>query len=391
MKKITLAPLALSLLGGAAHAQSSVILYGVVDSAIEYVSNISATAPVIDPNTGAITRQSGGNRFGLQTAGGMSSPRWGLRGEEDLGGGLKAQFVLESGFGIDDGKSQQGGRLFGRQAFLGLQKAGVGTIMLGRQYSSLLDVMANFVPLALSPLYESTPALAGPQFREDNTVKYKGEFGGLVAEAHWSFGAGTPTYLGVPLSGGGNGETPGHFRDNTAYGAGLSYSSGPFGIGLAYDQWNPAVTAGNAMAFKKAAVGARYTIGPALLFAGYRWGQNKSANGDVTLLRDDYYWIGGVYSATSALNLTLAYYYNNLKTVRFGSALPAANLPNPWQATFVADYNLSKRTDVYLTVAYSKNSGLNFGNSTDGFASGYFLDAGSNHQVGAAVGIRHKF
>lgn len=391
MKKTTFVPIALGVLAGAVQAQTSVTLYGVADSAIEYVSHMAASVPTIDPNTGVVTRLPGGSRIGLQTVGGMASPRWGLRGAEDLGGGLTAVFVLESGFGVDDGKSQQGGRLFGRQAFVGLQKTGLGTVTFGRQYTSILDIMANFSPLALAPLYESTPALTGPSFRLDNTIKYRGEFGGLLAEAHWSFGAGTTSLVGVPLAGGGAGETPGHFRDNTAYGAAMSYSSGPFGIGIAYDQWNPAVSVGSPGTLKKAAAGVRYSIGPAMLMGGYRWGISKDPTGNVTLVRDDYYWVGGSYQVTPAANLSLAYYYDNLKTVRAGATAPTANLPNPWQVSFMADYTLSKRTDVYLTMAYSKNSGLNFGTSADGFASGYFLEQGSNNQLGAAVGIRHKF
>ncbi|PMY01052.1 porin, partial [Pseudomonas sp. GW460-13] len=80
------------------------------------------------------------------SSGGLSGSRWGLRGVEDLGSGLKALFVLESGFGLDDGKSQQGGRLFGRQAYVGLESDQVGRVTFGRQYTSLFDMMANFSP-----------------------------------------------------------------------------------------------------------------------------------------------------------------------------------------------------------------------------------------------------
>lgn len=387
---IAAAASASGLMTGTLHAQS-VTLYGVADSAIEYVSHMAASAPTIDPKTGVITRQPGGNRYGLQTTGGISSPRWGLRGVEDLGGGLKAVFTLESGFGIDDGKSQQGGRLFGRQAFVGLQRADIGQLSFGRQYTSIFDVMANFSPLGLAPMYESTTVLVGPAFRQDNMVKYGGQFGGLFAEAHFSFGAGTPSLAGVPLAAGGVGETPGSFRDNSAYGAALKYSYGPFGIGVAYDQWNPAITTGSPATVKKAAVGLSYVVGSATIMAGYRWGQNKDSTGNVTLLRDDYYWIGGNYQATPSLNLALGYYYDDLKTIRASGTAPAANLANPWQVSFLGTYSFSKRTDLYLTAAYSKNSGLNFGTSADGFASGYFLAQGANNQLGAGLGIRHKF
>ena len=73
------------------------------------------------------------------------------------------------------------------------------------------------------------------------------------------------------------------------------------------------------------------------------------------------------------------------------AALPSNNPANPWQISFVADYNFSKRTDVYLTMAYAKNSGLNFDTSAVSFANGYYLQQGANSQVGVALGIRHKF
>ena len=70
---------------------------------------------------------------------------------------------------------------------------------------------------------------------------------------------------------------------------------------------------------------------------------------------------------------------------------PVTNPANPWQVSFIADYNLSKRTDVYVTAAYVKNAGLAFDSTAVGFASGYPLNGGANNQVGVALGIRHKF
>lgn len=188
----------------------------------------------------------------------------------------------------------------------------------------------------------------------------------------------------------GAGEVPGNFRDNTGYGAGVSYLHGPFGVAIAYDQWNPAVTTGNPGAAKKFAAGASYAWGPARLMGGYRWGQAKDA-GDSTLLRDNLYWAGVNYQATTNLGLTLAYYYDDVKTLRTAATQPAINPANPWQVSFISDYNFSRRTDVYLTMAYSKNAGLNFDTSAISFANGYFLEQGKNSQFGAAVGVRHKF
>ncbi len=297
--------------------------------------------------------------------------------------------MLESGFGVDDGRSQPSGRLFGRQGFIGLKSGQYGTLTFGRQYTSLFDASANFVPLYFAATFEPLMAQVGANFREDNMIKYAGAFGGLTVAAHWSFGAGVGA-LGVQSLAGGVGETAGHFRDNTAYGASLTYGGGPFGMAVGYDQWNPAVATGNPGTVKKASVAASYTVGPAKFMAGYRWGDDKDAAGN-GLLRDDYYWIGANYQATTAMALHLGYYYDNLKSLRLSSMAPAANPANPWQVSFLADYRLSKRTDIYLALAYAKNSGLNFDTSAIGFANGYFLSQGSSNQFGAAAGIRHTF
>jgi predicted porin len=102
LKKTVLAAAAVcSTIGGAAHAQSSVTLYGIIDEGINYNSNMK-----------------GGRSYALQS-GVMQGSRWGLRGAEDLGGGLRATFVLENGFDLNSDKASQGGLLFGRQAYVG--------------------------------------------------------------------------------------------------------------------------------------------------------------------------------------------------------------------------------------------------------------------------------
>jgi len=114
MKKhvLMLLPVPLSLLASAVQAQSSVTLYGVIDEAFQFVHNANAQ---------------GNNLYRLQ-GGNLQGSRWGLKGTEDLGGGLKAIFQLENGFDVNNGTLQQGSRLFGRQAFVGLTHEQYGTV-----------------------------------------------------------------------------------------------------------------------------------------------------------------------------------------------------------------------------------------------------------------------
>src|ERR1700750_1194122 len=111
---------AFPVLASVAHAQSSVTLYGIVNEGINYINNQGGGSVI-----GAIKGQTNGSR-------------WGLRGSEDLGGGMKAIFDLENGFDGSAGTLSQGGRLFGRSAWMGLQTP-YGRLTMGRQYDAMHD------------------------------------------------------------------------------------------------------------------------------------------------------------------------------------------------------------------------------------------------------------
>lgn len=127
MKKLALSTLSLALLGaaGAAQAQSSVTLYGVIDTSIAYVHG----------NNGQ------GNNMWQMLSGNLQGSRWGLKGAEDLGGGLKAIFQIENGFNPGTGKLSAANTIFNRQAYVGLESNQYGTLTLGRQYDPLVDLV----------------------------------------------------------------------------------------------------------------------------------------------------------------------------------------------------------------------------------------------------------
>lgn len=367
--------IACMLLSGTAWAQTGVTLYGVIDAQVEYVNNV-APAP----------GQPGGSRVSMPSLGGLSGSRWGLRGNEDLGGGMQALFVLESGFSIDTGVAGQS-RAFNRQAYVGLG-SNYGKLTFGRQYTSLFDGTVNFSPTRFATLYEPDVFMAGLNYREDNMVKYSGTFGPINVATHYSFGVGAPAIGLSPITA--PSETPGHASDNAGWGASLTYLDGTFGATVFFDQWNPALTTGQAGRSRKAGAAASYTTGPLKFMAGYRWANLDFANG-ATFLRDDYYWAGVNYQATQALQLTLGYAYANMKTLTSTAASSPTNPPNPWQVNFIADYNFTKRTDVYVTTAYSHNAGLNFDSIQNSFATGYIPTPGQKGMFGIALGMRHIF
>ncbi|MGH8784069.1 MAG: porin [Cupriavidus necator] len=390
MKKSLIALAALSAAAGTANAQTSVTLYGVIDTGIEYVNRVATAPKTLSPTLAGEAPV--GKRFGMPGNGGLSASRWGLRGVEDLGGGLKAYFTLESQFTPDTGQFAGNTGIFNRQAYVGLGNA-YGKITFGKQYSSLAEGMLNFSPTRAAPAYEPGVWWLGINYRPANTIKYKGEFGAVSATAHYSFGAGVGLTSLSPsgvLYNGGTGETPGAPRDNTAWGASVAYLNNQFGLGIGYDQWNPASTVGNPGKVRKAGIAGSYSVGPTKLIAGYRWGDQTYANGR-NAMRDDYWFAGVSYRVNAALDLQLAYFYSNIKQIALSNGSASVNPANPQQVSFVADYALSKRTDVYLTTAWAHNGSLANDGPFTGYLFNYAHAPGQKNMIGALVGIRHIF
>lgn len=121
---------------GAAVAQSTVTLYGVVDVNLQ-----SAKLATVDSTGMGVA---GVTQTKIES-GGQNGSRWGLKGSEDLGGGLKAVFDLQSGIKVDTGASGQGGLLFGRHAFAGLSNS-IGTLTLGRHDTPMVDMFGDILP-----------------------------------------------------------------------------------------------------------------------------------------------------------------------------------------------------------------------------------------------------
>jgi len=232
MKKTLIVAAVAASFATAANAQSSVTLYGLIDAGFTYVNN--EAAPNTAKGSAAAFRLSSGN---------LNGSRWGLRGTEDLGGGMKAIFTLESGFSMGNGQALQGqngsasGTEFGRQAFAGISTAQFGTVTLGRQYDSVVDYLA---PLTANGSWGGT-YFSHPfdndntqnSFRVNNSVKYQSaNYSGLTFGGLYGFS-----------------NQAGGFANNRAYSAGAQYANGPLKVAAAYLQLqNPSSsTAGGAM------------------------------------------------------------------------------------------------------------------------------------------------
>ncbi|MGH8783237.1 porin, partial [Paraburkholderia sp.] len=154
MKLSTVLIGALGLVSASAYAQSSVTLYGILDTGVEYVSHANAAG-------NGVVRMPGIT--------GEIPSRWGLRGSEDLGGGYKAVFNLENGFNTRGGDVNQGGRLFGRQAWVGIASP-YGQLSFGRVYTMTYWAMIDSD--VLGPDIYGSGSLDSylPNARSDNTV-----------------------------------------------------------------------------------------------------------------------------------------------------------------------------------------------------------------------------
>ena len=208
MQKKIIALAVAGLASTAAFAQTNVQIYGVVDAAIAYVNNSQG-------------------RDGMAVQSGvLAGNRLGFKGTEDLGNGLKAVFLLEQGFNLDDGSNTSTtGQTFQRQAWVGLS-SNAGTVSLGRQYAPGYAAFLKHDALAgallsagmtLNTAAGNTIAV-NSNARWNNSIKYATPvMGGFQAEAIYRAG-----------------EASNDFASNEGYGLGLAYAGGPVAVNYVF-------------------------------------------------------------------------------------------------------------------------------------------------------------
>jgi predicted porin len=381
MKKAIFAATLLSVATAPAMAQSSVTLYGVIDEGFNYTNNVT-----------------GKKVYELQSGWAQGS-RWGLKGAEDLGAGVKAIFQLENGFNVNNGKLGQGGLMFGRQAYVGLESDQYGTLTLGRQYDAVVDYLAqttangNWAGYMFTHPYDNDNT--DNSFRVNNTVKYASpSFGGFQFGGNYSFSNNTG------------------FATNRQYSVGAQYANGGLLIAAAYLQANnPSSTSTGAIndsgdenflasRLRIFGAGINYTFGSATLGFAYTntlvddpvssgyVGAITPTTGALSSLRFQNFEINGKYQFTPA------FYVGAMYTFTRGSAgaTDGKTHPNYQTAGLIADYNLSKRTDVYVQGAYQHVGGDKTGTVLDfAYVPGADGVSSNQNQFTARVAVRHKF
>jgi predicted porin len=364
--------LTLAMAGQHALAQSSVTLWGVADVSLRYLTNSNA--------------QNDGRLF--MTNGAITNSRFGLHGTEDLGGGMKALFNLEAGVNLQDGTQSSASRLFNRAAYVGLSSQ-YGTVTLGRQKTVLFDLLSDtFDPLTVGNYNENSwlPGALGAGLYADNAVKYRGTFGGLTIGAIYSFGTDS-TNTGAN---GFSGQIPGHLGAGNMYGFSLQYVTGPLSVAAGMQQ-NSDNSNRKQTVYHANIV---YAFSTVKVYGGYLRSKDDTGFVNMALWQqgttpaiatfkgtgriDDGPFAGVSWQVSAPLTLTGAFYYDRMRNATNASGQLANG--NRYAIVALAEYALSKRTEVYGTVDFNKVNG----------AATVELPGRSN-QTGVALGLRTIF
>lgn len=358
MKKSIIALAVLSSLAGTAFAQTAITIYGVVDAGVVY------------DNAGA------GRNWKLDS-GNQSGSRIGFKGSEDLGSGLSAIFNVENGFTTDDGRQGQGGRLFGRQAWVGL-KGGFGSIKMGRQLTPLYVAIDQIDPFRIGLAGNAQKAFgyglygADPFARTDNTLSYSTpDISGLTATLGYAFG-----------------EQPGAFASNRSYNAGIGYANGPINAQIAYQKstgatlplttsgtsatalpGSPATLFGATADLRTILVGGYYDLGVAKAHLAY--GDTHADTAATSLKTRN--WLLGVSAPLGGAGTVMASWNrNDIRDIANGKS-------DQWAVGYA--HALSKRTNMYTSIGYTKNdAGVSLNSTAPGQSDRLFN-----------VGVRHLF
>ncbi|RZU02059.1 porin [Rivibacter subsaxonicus] len=355
MKKTLIALAALASVS-AVSAQSSVTLYGRVEANGTYQKPGSNASVAGGANGEAVYKLNDGS------VNGIGGSRWGLRGTEDLGSGLKAYFVLESGFNVDSGSAGDAARTFNRQAYVALGSSSLGDLRLGRQDTLTRTIDVNFIDdtgegeLSVA---ESVATIAGgtranrPLFqnfgsRVDNAVTYTSpSFGGFYVTGLVAAGEGTTARQQGGL---------------------IGWKSGPFSVAATYEEYTGL---GFGAYNKTFTVGGNWNFGLAAIYAGYQDTSDLGTNVGPSLVGGQRYDHEGY--SVGLLVPVGAWQFRGQYTASTVSPVSGDLDQSKWGLS--ARYALSKRTTMYGVFT-----------QRDGDRDDLFV-----RQQEAAIGIAHVF
>ena len=402
--KMKLSALAIAMLSSAgAFAQTNVTIYGNIDQAYTYSSS------------NKINGMSGKNTFSGIRDGGLAGSRFGFKGSEDLGNGLKAIFLME--YGKDADNDYNSSAFFSRQSYVGLTTSKYGSFTVGRQYNAASDVygansansVSNVFPLnSLQGQNGSQLRSQGGNARQDNMLKYVSPtFSGFTVRADYAFGETGTTYDNASATATGSQlastaknayqysklatNTNASVSDNGRYSLAGSYANGPLNIDLAYAGQSNVRTSYDAGAtyngqgknINEWYIGGGYDFKVVKVLATYQ--QMKNNSDVVSDVTDQKLWsLGAIVPVGTAGNVRVEY-----ANVGFDQGNnPGVKLDGHsagWGIGYTHD--LSKRTTLYTSVSQINHDSnvASVGSWVPGVAT-----AGEK-QSNFVAGIRHQF
>jgi predicted porin len=358
MKKTLLAVAVAAALPAAAFAQTNVTLYGIADAGVGFVDTDAA----------------GADAAMVVNSGYQSTSRWGIRGTEDLGGGLKATFNLEAGVSYDAGGTDAAG-FWQRRSVVGLA-GGFGEVRFGRDYTPAFSAAGSTDVMGYGLLgnWLTYTAQGGITTRASNGVHYTGSFSGVTLRAMYATGETNDAAAG-PMSGD---------KDiDDAWGLSGVYAGGPLTVQGYYQEVNGGVAVAGATV-KQAGIGAGYNFGGFRLTLTY--GVADADSGTTVAGGDKLQGLGigaGIKLGTGELIA---------QVIQMKVDNPVAGGSDPKGTSFGLAYvhPLSKRTNLYATYGMMRNNdNAQFAVlASDNRASAGALGADPQ---GVAIGIRHLF
>ena len=355
------AALASAMWSTGVNAQTQVTLYGIVDIAIAHTDNNDAAGH-------ASTK--------LSTLTGSLPSRFGLRGSEDLGDGIAAVFTLEGGFGPDTGMLGQGGRLFGRQSWVGL-KGPWGTVQLGRVPTMTFHALAksDVVGPNLFSISSIDPYL--PNARSDNTVGWLGTFGAVTVGATYSLGRDAAA-AGGPSATNCFGEAPRDVQACRQASALLGYDTGAYGVNASWDKLRGGAGAAGGLTTSDR-YDRRVAVNGYAMVKGVRIGAGiiaRTTNAAAGVVESNLAYLGASLPLAGPLTLDVQVARRDTKHSPDDTNLVLARLI----------YALSKRTALHGTIGRMDNRG----DAAVPLDAGGAVAAG-RAQHGVMAGLRHVF
>jgi predicted porin len=382
-------------------AQSSVTLYGSIDTGLAYASSQTSLGST-----------SGGKSVVKMSQGVWNASKFGFLGTEDLGAGLKTVFRLEGAFNSANGSQQYTNAMFGRSAYVGLTHPAYGALTLGRQYAAYYQALSKYSPTnVLTGYFGAHPGdLDGLDtvYRANNTVEYQSPtLYGLTAYGSYSLGG-----------------VPGSFNSGSTWAGALQYELGPMGVAAGFQRTNNSTPGGGPWGADSTMSNNGAELGVSAVTNGYQTAQAQqrfAVDGiykfndkwDVSLAYSNVQYIPGLRSAftdTAIFNTGgIALHWRPIASVDLGAGYSYTRATRANGITSSASYqqynlsqyySLSKRTGLYALEAYQRAGGQTLGTPGksqiisatatvgDGFNA---TPSSSRSQFAAGIGIVHRF